>query len=163
MMNCRNCGAPLPTDFENGRHVCDYCDTGIVPRPDSSLLEAVVDLGRDAGVDCPVCQNRMTAAQLDESPVSWCAGCRGMLFSDEFFALTVRSRRALYRESGRIPKPLDPRAYDRKLSCSRCHRPMQVHPYYGPGNVVIDSCLPCRVVWVDAGEMTRIEQAAGRR
>lgn len=163
MMNCRNCGAPLPTDLENGRHVCDYCDTGIVPHPDSSLLEAVVDLGRDAGIDCPVCQNRMTAAQLDESPVSWCAGCRGMLFSDDVFALTVRSRRSLYRESGRIPKPLDPRAYDRRLSCSRCHRTMQVHPYYGPGNVVIDSCLPCRVVWVDAGEMTRIEQAAGRR
>lgn len=163
MINCRNCGAPLPTELENGRHICNYCDTGVVPKPDSSLLEEVVDLARDSGVDCPVCQNRMTAGLVDDSSVAWCAGCRGLLFGDDVFATTVRSRRALYREAGRIPKPLDSRAYERKLKCSQCRRPMQVHPYYGPGNVVIDSCLPCRLVWVDAGELTRIEQAAGRR
>ncbi|HVJ68182.1 MAG TPA: zf-TFIIB domain-containing protein [Caulifigura sp.] len=163
MINCRNCGAPLPTDLENGRHVCEYCDTGTVPESDSRLLEEVVGLDRDAGIDCPVCRNRMTAALIDESSVAWCSGCRGLLFNDDVFATTVRSRRALYRESGRIPKPLDVRAYERKLNCSRCRRAMQVHPYYGPGNVVIDSCLPCRLVWVDAGELTRIEQAAGRR
>ncbi len=163
MLNCRNCGAPLPSDLENGRHVCDYCNSHSAPPRESHLLEEIVDLGRDAGIDCPVCSNRLTSGLIDDSPVAWCSGCRGVMFADDVFALTVRSRRSLYKDAGRIPRSVDPSAYDRKLKCSRCSRRMQVHPYYGPGNVVIDSCLPCRVVWIDAGELTQIEQAAGRR
>jgi Zn-finger nucleic acid-binding protein len=163
MTSCCRCGAPLDAELENGRHQCDYCGGETAPAADSSLLEKVVDLGRDAGVDCPVCQNRLTSALIDDSTIAWCSGCQGMLFVDDVFAMTVTHRRSLYRDAGRIPRPIQPSAYERKLKCSHCRRPMQVHPYYGPGNVVIDSCLPCRLVWVDAGELTRIEQAAGRR
>jgi Zn-finger nucleic acid-binding protein len=40
---------------------------------------------------------------------------------------------------------------------------MDVHPYYGPGSQVIDSCPHCRLVWLDAGELAAIERAPGRR
>jgi Zn-finger nucleic acid-binding protein len=38
---------------------------------------------------------------------------------------------------------------------------MDVHPYYGPGNVVIDTCGKCGLVWLDHGEMAVIENAPG--
>lgn len=37
---------------------------------------------------------------------------------------------------------------------------MESHPYYGPGNIVIDTCTPCGYLWLDHGELTRVEQSA---
>jgi Zn-finger nucleic acid-binding protein len=31
---------------------------------------------------------------------------------------------------------------------------MDNHPYHAGGNAVIDTCHRCRVVWLDAGELT---------
>ena len=39
---------------------------------------------------------------------------------------------------------------------------MDTHPYYGPGNVVIDSCARCAVVWLDYHELAMIRDAPGR-
>jgi Zn-finger nucleic acid-binding protein len=38
---------------------------------------------------------------------------------------------------------------------------MEVHPYYGPGNVVMDSCTTCDLVWLDVGELKQISEAPG--
>jgi hypothetical protein len=39
---------------------------------------------------------------------------------------------------------------------------MDTHPYYGPGSFVIDSCVPCDVVWLDYGEIELVANAPGR-
>ena len=41
---------------------------------------------------------------------------------------------------------------------------METHPYYGPGNVVIDSCCGCGCgyVWLDHGELATLARAGGR-
>jgi Zn-finger nucleic acid-binding protein len=39
---------------------------------------------------------------------------------------------------------------------------MDVHPYYGPGAVVLDSCARCTLIWLDHGEIAAIERAPGR-
>ena len=33
---------------------------------------------------------------------------------------------------------------------------MDTHPYHAGGNAVIDTCDRCRLVWLDAGELTVI-------
>jgi Zn-finger nucleic acid-binding protein len=40
---------------------------------------------------------------------------------------------------------------------------MEAHSYAGPGNVVIDSCEPCSLNWLDHGELARIAQAPDDR
>jgi len=39
---------------------------------------------------------------------------------------------------------------------------MEAHPYYGPGNVIMDSCGHCDLVWLDFGELRQIVDAPGR-
>ena len=39
---------------------------------------------------------------------------------------------------------------------------MVTHPYFGPGNVVIDSCEACAHVWLDFGELRQIVDAPGK-
>ena len=40
---------------------------------------------------------------------------------------------------------------------------MEAHLYAGPGNVVIDSCEECCMIWLDRGEAKRIASAADVR
>jgi Zn-finger nucleic acid-binding protein len=39
---------------------------------------------------------------------------------------------------------------------------MDVHPYGGPGNIVIDNCPHCRLNWLDSGEFFRVVRAPGK-
>jgi len=34
--------------------------------------------------------------------------------------------------------------------------------YYGPGNIIIDTCPVCDLVWLDAGEFNRAADAPGQ-
>ncbi|MEO5896194.1 MAG: hypothetical protein ABIS06_10865 [Vicinamibacterales bacterium] len=39
---------------------------------------------------------------------------------------------------------------------------MDTYPHYGPGNVVIDNCAGCDLVWLDFGEIRQIVAAPGK-
>jgi Zn-finger nucleic acid-binding protein len=125
--------------------------------------DRVVPLGERLEANCPACGEALTDGMLDECRVGYCPSCRGVLLVDEDFAAVVRSRRANSSAADAPPIPLEPLELERQVDCPRCQVRMEVHPYYGPGNTVVDSCHPCRLVWLDQGEITRIERAPGRR
>lgn len=68
---------------------------------------------------------------------------------DATFAMFVRNRRAEFREAAQqsaIP------VHERRLQhvhCPRCRTAMNSHPSYGPSLMLIDSCIPCGLVWLD--------------
>lgn len=162
-INCANCGAPLHETVSRRRLVCHFCGSC---RPISDLEfsdERLISLGHATGVDCPGCRTPLVSAIADDQRVEFCPSCRGVLFSGEAFQHVVRQRRGEYRGNDAAPVPLDPADLQHRRDCPRCERHMDVHPYYGPGNTVIDSCFPCRLVWLDHGEITHIERAPGRR
>ncbi len=39
---------------------------------------------------------------------------------------------------------------------------MDVHPYYGPSTIVIDTCHTCDALWLDYGELGRVINAPGK-
>ncbi len=47
----------------------------------------------------------------------------------------------------------------RKIACPQCRHFMDAHFYGGGGNVVIDSCAECSLIWLDRGELMRIARA----
>lgn len=99
---------------------------------------------------------------MDGVKVECCEDCRGVLIEGEAFALVVRERRADFRGTSK-PVPVDAEQLKVVVDCPSCQRAMEVHPYYGPGNVVIDSCSQCGLVWLDSGEIATIEAAPGAR
>jgi len=36
---------------------------------------------------------------------------------------------------------------------------MAVYPYGGPGNIIIQGCGQCKLIWLDFGELSRIVRA----
>ena len=87
-----------------------------------------------------------------------------MLVRLDYFGAIVNERRSkrVDREQ-EISPPIDPSAFSRRLRCPACEGSMEAHPYYGPGNIVIDSCAECGYVWLDHGELCRVERSAGGR
>jgi Zn-finger nucleic acid-binding protein len=147
---------------ERSYYFCRYCGT-------FEFLEAAGDDGvrvveRPAAARaCPICAAPLAMALLDRViRVEHCEACRGLLIACQDFAQAVSTRRAREAGPGTTPRPLDAGELKRHVKCPSCHAPMDVHPYYGPGNIVIDTCARCNMVWLDSGELKRVTEAPGR-
>ncbi len=55
-----------------------------------------------------------------------------------------------------VQAPPDSGDLKRVIQCPKCNRRMDTHFYAGPGNVIVDTCDNCDLIWLDRGELTRI-------
>ena len=160
-MNCHNCGAPMELFDRRRYYYCRHCGTFHFIQTEA--LDGVRVLERrDAARACPLCDVPLAHAQLDDMlVVEHCERCRGILMARATFGQAVTLRRARATGAGVPPVPLDPRELQRRLKCPSCRTPMDVHPYHGPGNIVIDNCSRCDLIWLDHGELKQIAEAPG--
>jgi Zn-finger nucleic acid-binding protein len=161
-MNCRNCGGAMALFAARGYFFCTYC--GSFHFPETAGADGIRVLGDNPEqMGCAVCAEPLASALLDEShPVQYCRKCRGVLIARAGFATVVQKRRAWAVGPPGSPVLLDQSELKRQVSCPKCKAAMATHPYYGPGNVVIDSCGQCELVWLDFGELKQIVAAPGR-
>jgi len=159
-MNCTNCGAAMRPVGNRSYFRCPYCETSEFPE---ETADGVAVIGEDSEFDCPVCGKRLAAASIDGQAVCYCAACRGFLTENATFGEIVRKRRA---ESGSVSPVCEPFVTEelrRRIACPSCQRRMDAHPYHAGGNAVIDTCDRCRLVWLDAGELTVIVRYPARQ
>lgn len=98
----------------------------------------------------------------DRERIEICERCKGILMALRAFGETLTARRRAAETPSVIPTPADRREMQRRTACPRCGDTMITDWYYGPGNIVIDTCPACHVVWLDAGELQRAIDAPGR-
>jgi Zn-finger nucleic acid-binding protein len=115
------------------------------------------------GAPCPRCGTGLVESVLEGQASQACPQCRGVMLSNDSFGSIVRQRRADYRGADLFPQPMNPDQVSDTVDCPVCSQTMEIHPYYGPGNQMIDSCNRCGLVWIDSGELTAIERAPGLR
>jgi Zn-finger nucleic acid-binding protein len=137
---------------------CEYCTSFHFPR---ESRDGVRLLGEMSNVDCPVCHLTLVSASIDGVPALHCNKCNGNLVQASGFIRIVDSRRARSEKSS-LPRLLNREALKREIACPLCGRAMDTHPYSGPGNVVIDSCGHCALIWLDRSEISVIATAPGR-
>ncbi len=162
-MNCKNCAAPLSKTLGPSQMVCVFCHTVQAATDVSGVVDRVLPLGELLGVHCPSCDTELVTALVDEVSAAHCPGCQGVLFSSTEFRQVVEDRRAAYIGPEIAVTQPHPAEFERQLECPGCHSKMEVHPYYGAGRAIIDSCATCKLVWVDLGELTNLERSPGRR
>ena len=156
--SCENCGAPLTPVQERNHFLCEYCGTLAFPQPS---CDGVVALGEKGDADCPVCSTRLVKGAVAEVRVLHCATCRGILAGRDAFSTIVRFLRAQASGEPDPVRPLNRHHLEREIACPYCGQRMDTHPYYGPGNVVVDNCGRCDVIWLDCGELAVIRDAPG--
>ncbi len=159
-MNCENCGAPTQPVQEKGYFFCTYCGSFQFPSATPEgirVLEESPEL-----ITCPVCWSTLYRASIDGWPVLHCTNCRGFLSAQSIFINILNYRRANAAGPPGKPKPLNRQDLFREIYCPSCKQRMDTHPYYGPGNFVIDVCLHCGILWLDHGELHQATDAPGR-
>lgn len=160
-MNCANCGAAMELIESRRYFFCRHCGSFQFPEPGEDGIRVV---GRSVEAPpCPVCKAPLAQALLDDAhPVHFCATCRGVLTPRHTFADVVTLRRAWASNPPVEPRPIDQRSLARELACPLCRTRLTTHPYYGPGNVIIDNCESCDIIWLDFWELKQIADAPGR-
>ena len=142
---------------------CNYCSSLVFSTDNPLTVDRIVSSGEQLEMaECPVCSTALSMGEIENRPVLYCGGCYGLLIRNEHFGAIVRERRARRKDSDtEAARQLNTDEYRRKIGCPNCHRTMEVHPYYGPGNIVIDSCFSCQYIWLDHGELRTVERAGG--
>jgi Zn-finger nucleic acid-binding protein len=137
--------------------ICDYCGSQATPAADE---DGVVVL-EPTTYHCPVCNALLADASIDAHEMLYCTGCHGMLVDMEKFLalLTVLREQRYWSRSSQSPRALDA---GRILLCPLCRHQMDRHLYGGGGNMDVDSCESCNVLWLDRGELSRIVAAPDR-
>ena len=154
-MNCPSCGAPMKPKADLQSFKCEYCLSVFFPEKND---DGVRVLEEQSGHDCPICSVPLMHAYLFKSPIIYCTKCNGMMIAMGMLEPLIDQLRSEHAASS-APPPTDKDDLRRKINCPQCHRPMDAHIYGGPGNVVIDSCETCSLLWLDRGELLRIARA----
>ena len=155
-MNCPSCGAPMRLKSDSTSFRCEYCQRVFLPETNAD--DGVRALGEPSGQDCPICVVGLVHATLNNIRICYCTKCHGMLVPMGALSALVDAVQGQKR-GGTIQPPADAEDLQRKTNCPACHHRMDTHFYGGPGNVVIDSCENCSLIWLDGGEVTRIAAA----
>ncbi len=158
MPDCRNCGGPLRIMRDKDVLLCDHCGSEHEAPPLPEGLELVEATSHA----CPICSTPLSRSRLHGHPVLCCPGCAGLMIEMSRFTAVIDLVRANIGAS-RTAMPPRQKPGERTLNCPSCGQALVSHRYAGPGNVVIDTCSPCLVNWLDQGELRRIALAPDRR
>ncbi len=156
-MNCGNCGGPMHVVSGRDYYVCEYCTAHHFRKesPDGvRLLDESTDLL------CPECGETLVVGELGGTDLLKCKKCEGILLYQTDLLSVLRQRMAEVTAPPKKKERLDPAELERRLRCPMCEGALDVHPYYGPGRVIIDTCPECQVIWLDRGEMDTIARAS---
>ena len=161
--SCTQCGGTTREVPGQNYLQCSYCQSLAFPHGSPLATDAITPMGGELEAQCPCCHDTLQTGEVDNHRALYCGRCYGVLIRNAAFGEVVRNRRAKrkHQEFADV-RPVDASQLDRTLQCPNCRKRMDTHPYYGPGNVVIDSCGDCGYIWLDHGELATLERAAGR-
>jgi Zn-finger nucleic acid-binding protein len=138
---------------------CDYCGSIQVPEANA---EGIRVFDQQATLACPICSVELVQASAGGARLLYCNHCHGMLISMDVFPEVVQDLKIHRETTACVARPFDPRDLGRRISCPQCGRQMDTHLYGGGGNVIIDDCETCSLIWLDYGELDRIVRAPDR-
>ena len=159
-MSCPACGAPVALKPDTEGFRCDYCHSVFFPGEEEDGVQVVLtQADLPLSLACPVCSLPLVHASITKIPVLYCPQCHGLLMPMNELVSLIDALRAAREKLPAVQTPPDNDDLKRTLQCPQCHRRMETHFYAGPGNVIVDSCSDCFLIWLDRGEPSRIAHA----
>ena len=143
---------------------CSGCNTFAFANAIDQTLESIQSTGTETDFTCPKCvTTQLEVGTIAGTQVAFCGICRGYVIDSGSFGFLATSLRQGYTGPDDKPVLIDQAALNEKVNCPACQTNMHAHPYYGPGNSVINSCSTCQLTWLDHGELSTIIRAPGTR
>lgn len=152
-INCDNCGAPLSLMSAGEYFSCEYCTALHFYKESRDGLRMV---GKASTLPCSLCAQPLVQSVVHGEEVLACARCQGILLPQRTLGMLIQKYQISLRVKPKLPASI-PGERQRRVACPQCQEGMECHPYYGSGgDVLMDSCARCRLVWLDRNELARI-------
>ena len=163
-MNCHQCHRSMFPVPGKSHFVCGVCQCFGFPTPLESDPEPIIPSEKQVDFQCVRCHENLTVGTLyNRTDVCFCDGCRGFVIDSQSVGILIEELRAEYKGVDAKPTPTNPDQLEIRSRCPACGDATEAHPYYGPGNCVLDTCRHCHLVWFDHGELDLIVRAPGQR
>lgn len=109
-------------------------------------------------MNCPKCSGELRELTSAEGvTLDFCSGCKGLWFDPgEVSAYFELSKDIPDLDAARAT------AATTELACPKCGKPLEEMRYTAASDLVIDRCSGCGGIWLDAGEVPRLEKLAAR-
>ena len=147
--------------WEHDYYFCEYCGVYHFPSPSA---EGIRNLGEaPERITCPLCHIPFDLVVFDDHYRGYqCSNCQGILFNRGTFRKTLENRRAKAVTPPELATRPSEEELTRQVYCPKCNQRMSTHHYLGPGNIIIDTCHTCNLIWLDYGELTKAVNAPGK-
>jgi Zn-finger nucleic acid-binding protein len=156
-VNCPSCGAPITQRPDTDGYKCDYCHKVYYPGAEDDQVIASEEVA-DPSLACPICSLPLVKATVAKIPALFCTECHGLLMPMQALQAAIEELRSV-ADGAAVQAPPDRGDLKRVVRCPKCSQRMDTHFYAGPGNVIVDSCDGCCLIWLDRGEITRVAHA----
>ena len=106
-------------------------------------------------MNCPKCPAELGPMVLDNVCMEFCVGCRGLWFEQEESAFIAEL-------TNDFPNPQSARSEGKTTpyACPRCRHKLEEVSFAPPHRVRLDFCRTCHGVWLDKGELKKVEETA---
>jgi Zn-finger nucleic acid-binding protein len=135
---------------------CQYCGGYDFPEPNQ---DGVALLDEISSFMCPICKEPLVSAVIKDIYIFSCPQCRGNLIGQSKMLPVLRQAKPPDSISEDSRDIQDKTELTRTAACPSCHEIMAVYPYGGPGNIIIQGCGGCKLIWLDFGELSRVVRA----
>jgi Zn-finger nucleic acid-binding protein len=132
---------------------CQYCGGDEFPDPNQ---DGVALLDEPSSFACPLCKELLVSAVVKDIPILSCPHCRGNLIQQSKMLPILRQAQSIGPVHEKPPSSPTKTERTRTMVCPSCQKLMAVYPYGGPGNIIIQGCEQCQLIWLDFGELARI-------
>lgn len=161
---CNQCSGPMQLVHGQSHLTCYDCNTYHFPTSGLAEPATVQCTGKQTDFQCPKCLDQaLQVGMILNTQVATCVNCRGFVVDSNSFGHLAIALRQQYQGPEDTPVMVDQHALSEVANCPACLNPMHSHPYHGPGNAVINSCIGCQLTWLDHGELGTIIRAPGQR
>lgn len=103
-------------------------------------------------IACPKCTNYMFPGRKKGVQIDCCSSCNG-IWLDKGELATIAQTKTDIPASAQFKKPTE-------FPCPRCGTKLSEQPYSSDGDLLVDSCTGCSGVYLDKGELEKIESLA---
>jgi Zn-finger nucleic acid-binding protein len=106
-------------------------------------------------MNCPKCLKELGPMVLDNVRLEFCVGCRGLWFEEEEISFMTEL-------TNDFPNPQSARSEGKmtRFPCPHCKKKLEEIHFSPPHRVLLDRCLSCHGVWLDRGELKKVEETA---
>ena len=113
---------------------------------------------------CPKCDSSLTTITYEGIRLESCPGCQGEWLDDSELLQVTRAReerfdpqeRRAVAEATKV-KGVILENVDRDLTCPKCGGQTDPINYGGNTGLIIDRCTQCHGIWLDGGELEKIQ------